>query len=482
MITRLLLVATMMVAVGAVIVSSTGAFFSDTETSTGNTFTAGDIDLQIDNESYVTDVNGVLVASPSTSWSMADLQAGVQKFFNFADLKPGDVGEDTISIHVGSNNAWMCAAARITSDLDNDITEPEDEAGGPALSDGTTDGDLDSAVNFVFWRDDGDNVLEGDEAATVFLQGPLSALGAQGSIRLADSSGSILGGGPIPGNSTFYIGKAWCFGTLTQSAVAQDGLGKQGTPQNNALVVGVANGPLNRGTGVSCNGASVGNISQTDSVVGDMQFYAVQARNNPTFTCAQNYIPTWVETAPIVEVNQADLATILSEVVNTPTKWFFYNDTNDTVMTIDQFAGTSGQNHMELVAGEEGAKMVLDTGVNPRYNIATAQFGDLLNTISSLKFRVYDATADGDTPFLQFNVDFPIVAPGYEGRLTMQPGSGGNAALAPATWTTVDAQGTAMWTWSKFAVGPDLVAGGGDDNTWPDGNTNQYRSWNDIVA
>ena len=35
-----------------VISGATGAFFSDTETSQGNTFTAGAIDLLVDNESY----------------------------------------------------------------------------------------------------------------------------------------------------------------------------------------------------------------------------------------------------------------------------------------------------------------------------------------------------------------------------------------------------------------------------------------------
>ncbi len=269
---------------GAIAVSATGAFFNDTETSTGNTFTAGDIDLQIDNESYVTNSNGVLVNSPATSWAMADLTN--QKFFDFTDVKPGDVGEDTISIHVGSNNAWMCAAARITDDSDQTLTEPE-------LSDdlvtstfpGTGLGELDSNLQFAFWKDDGDNVLEADEIASIFVQGTLAGLGQQGKVTLVDSQGGPFGPNPIPGNSTVYIGKAWCMGTLAAGSVAQDGLGKVGTPSNPST----PNGPLVRGTGVTCNGAAVNNAAQTDQVQGDMQFYAVQARNNATFTCAQNY-------------------------------------------------------------------------------------------------------------------------------------------------------------------------------------------------
>ncbi|MDP1707157.1 MAG: SipW-dependent-type signal peptide-containing protein [bacterium] len=288
---KILLSLGMIAFVAVAAIGATGAFFSDTETSTGNTFTAGDIDLQIDNESYVTDSGGVLVTSTSTSWAMTDLIAGTHKFFDFADLKPGDIGEDTISIHVGSNDAWMCAAARITSDLDNSITEPEDEVGGPSGQDGTADGDLDSAIDFVFWNDDGDNVLETDEVASIFLNGPLSGIGQQGTITLADSGSSILSTTtsptPISGGTTFYIGKAWCFGDLTATGVEQDGLGKTGN-----------NGPTSsRGPGVSCDGSSEGNITQTDSVQGDMQFYATQSRNNDEFSCSA-YTPTWGQEPP----------------------------------------------------------------------------------------------------------------------------------------------------------------------------------------
>jgi len=265
--------------VAALTFAVTGAFFSDTETSTGNQFVAGDIDLQIDNQSYVTDANGVLVASPGTSWSLKDLVPGVDHFFNFSDLKPGDLGEDTISIHVGSNSAWMCAAAQITADEDVDCTDPELADDGNCAVPGAGLGELDSSLNFAFWHDDGDNVLEDNEQSSIFLQGPLSGIGSQGKIRLADSSGSILGGStPIPGNTTFYIGKAWCFGTLTPAP----------RPQGEGL------SPL-QGTGFTCNGSQVNNAAQTDKVVGDLQFYAVQSRNNSTFTCSGDYVPVWPE-------------------------------------------------------------------------------------------------------------------------------------------------------------------------------------------
>ena len=81
----LLSLAMVLFAGSAMYFGGTGAFFSDTETSTGNTFSAGAIDLKIDNSSYY---NGVV--SEETSWTLTDLT--VEKFFNFLDLKPGDYG------------------------------------------------------------------------------------------------------------------------------------------------------------------------------------------------------------------------------------------------------------------------------------------------------------------------------------------------------------------------------------------------------
>lgn len=288
--TKVLVSGAVILAAAALIIGGTFAFFSDTETSVNNTLVAGAIDLKIDNESYAVDYNvpnfqgtptGALVFSGATSWDSKDLTTADQ-FFNFTDLKPGDKAEDTISVRVGSNPAWLCAAARVTDNSDESCTSPEkidDPSCG--IGDPTTNGDLASRVNFVFWKDDGDNVFETGE--TPFLTGPISGIGAGGKIALVDSQGGPLGPSPVPGNATSYIGKAWCFGTLgTANPVAQDGLGKTGT-----------NGPLVRGTGITCDGSAENNAAQTDKVVGDLQFYAVQSRNNGTFTCASNYTPVW---------------------------------------------------------------------------------------------------------------------------------------------------------------------------------------------
>lgn len=281
---KILLSGATILAAAAVVVGATFAFFSDTETSTGNTFTAGAIDLQIDNESFVTDSNGILVESPNTSWGLSNLTN--QLFFNFTDLKPGDIGEDTISVHVNNNDAWLCAAARVTQDTDETCTDSEQADDPTCAVPGSNQGELDQEVNFAFWGDDGDNVLETDEADNIFVEGPISGLGGVGQIALADSGNNVWSGSPndpVIGGETNHIGKAWCFGALTPAPVANDS----------------NTDPVTRGTtGFSCDGSDVDNAAQTDKVVGDLQFYATQSRNNSTFKCSQDYTPIWPSPTP----------------------------------------------------------------------------------------------------------------------------------------------------------------------------------------
>lgn len=252
----------------ALVTVGTNAFFSDTETSVDNVLQAGDIDLQIDNHAWY---NGE--EQEHLSWSLTDLT--IERFFDYRDLKPGDWEEDTISIHVGSNDAWLCAATQITLDHDNGLTEPEIEDGDNVEG----DGELDEELNFAFWVDDGDNVFEKDE--TIFLGGPLSGLGGAGSIALADSTGGALGlldgqNNPagVPAGQDFFIGKAFCYGEMTPDPVD--------TGDNNSPAVD---------PGFDCDGSKVDNQSQTDVIVGNLSFYAEQVRNNDEFECSGDLFP-----------------------------------------------------------------------------------------------------------------------------------------------------------------------------------------------
>lgn len=289
----------LIVGAGGALVSGTTAFFSDTETSTGNTFTAGAIDLKIDNDSYYngnrcTFLDAQATTTPGfywqgnsvfpvpgspcdTSFPASDLDDGLL-FFNFTDIKPDDEGEDTISIHV-QNDAYACMDLTLTSDDDNSSVDPE-------LGDGdvqddinnTWDGELADALQFIWWADDGDNVLEtGEEILSGGTNGvqtltDLATTTGAFSITLADANGNAWGGtDPIPANTTVYIAKAWCFGTLTPTPVPA---GQGVNPQ-------VA-------SGVQCDGTNLNNTTQTDGATLDVAFRAEQARHNPNFRCGND--------------------------------------------------------------------------------------------------------------------------------------------------------------------------------------------------
>ena len=243
--------------------AATFAFFSDTETSTDNTFVAGVLDLKIDNESFY---NGQVYAG--TTWALDDLNGHL--FFDFRDVKPGDWGEDTISLHVNDNDAWACLDIDLTSEDDNQTNNLEladqDTPDTPNLF----DGELGNNLNMIFWADDGDNVLEDDEQQGIFLQGTATQV-LSSATTLADSVlsniGGVADGDPLPGNETRYIAKAWCFGTMTLTPLAQ--------------------GPNSPTTdpGFDCDGSGLNNITQTDIVTADLSFSAIQHRNNENFTC-----------------------------------------------------------------------------------------------------------------------------------------------------------------------------------------------------
>ena len=294
---RIILGLLLIVGAGAVILTgATGAFFSDTETSTGNTFAAGAINLQVDNESYY---NGNKCAenplageahpnepyfiwqgnapypvpgTPCTiSWELDDLDNG-RLFFNFTDLKPDDESEDTISLHVGTNDAYACMDVTLTSNDDNSSTEPElDTPDQPEDINNTWDGELAQNLEFFWWADDGDNVYEeGENSISDGVQALYDlATTSPFSVALADSQNNVWGDtGPIPGDKIVYIAKAWCFGNLALAPVAAG----QGV-----------NPSVDSGT--TCDGTSLNNLTQTDGVTLDVAFRAIQARHNTDFLC-----------------------------------------------------------------------------------------------------------------------------------------------------------------------------------------------------
>ena len=121
-------------AVAAIAISATTAYFSDTETSSGNTFTAGTIDIA---------VNG------QNPWE-------IQEPFVFADMKPSQVEYSNFTINnVGTNpvNVWKKVDVGTTSG--GAISEPECfEQGGvwnnpePECNGGHENSAIDTAITY----------------------------------------------------------------------------------------------------------------------------------------------------------------------------------------------------------------------------------------------------------------------------------------------------------------------------------------------
>lgn len=114
------------VAVAAIAGGATYSYFSDVEVSTGNTFSAGTLDLKL---------NG------------ADAPVTV---FNATNMKPGNQPLGKIKLkNAGSISGKLSISNVVLESSENDLTEPEKEAG-----DETTDeGELQNRLGFTLFQD-----------------------------------------------------------------------------------------------------------------------------------------------------------------------------------------------------------------------------------------------------------------------------------------------------------------------------------------
>lgn len=354
----------LIVATLGALLGGTTAFFSDSESSVANTFTAGAIDLKVDNESYYnlnmcTEVTPgvwqwqgtasypVVGSSCTTSWNLDDLDKG-HLFFDFRDVKPDDEGEDTISLHV-QNDAYACLDITLTSNDDVSSNEPELGAGDVADVDADTfDGELAQSIEMYWWADDGDNVYEvGERGLMDGVESLLDLAYTQGtfSVALADAGNNAWGTpGPIPANVTTYIAKAWCFGTLTPAPLPNT----------------AETGPQVRGTGFTCNGEELGNMTQTDEATLDVRFRTEQARHNGKFLCN-----------PETEIRTGTL--VIQKVINggetVPEDFSFTVDGGSEI----QF-DVDGTNEMIVAAGPHTvAEVLVDDYVASYSNSADAE-------------------------------------------------------------------------------------------------------------
>ena len=104
------------------------------------------------------DVGCFFDGQPFGTWEATDL--GRQKFFNFADVKPGDRGEDTISLHTTGGDGCGEIIFKNIKDIGNDCTEPETQTKDPDCKKkepGKIEkhGELREAMEFSLWLDQG---------------------------------------------------------------------------------------------------------------------------------------------------------------------------------------------------------------------------------------------------------------------------------------------------------------------------------------
>ncbi|QQS38533.1 hypothetical protein IPM62_04070 [Candidatus Woesebacteria bacterium] len=237
--------------IGILVVYSTNAFFSDTETSKGNVFEAGKVDLLVGSECTY---NGQASTECGT-WDSTNL--ALEKLFNFSDIKPGDYGENTINLRVEDNPSWLCMAIVSTSNDDTSSTEPELQELGETQEDAANlwDGELRQNMTFHVWADvcdlfpavPGDNIYKEDCDENITE----NVNNESATFALADSTSNIftgISGQSLNGNESYYLGFGWSLPS------------------------------------------DVGNIAQTDSFTANISFYAEQERNNASFICPNSSV------------------------------------------------------------------------------------------------------------------------------------------------------------------------------------------------
>lgn len=330
---KILLSTAAIMAAAALIIGATFAFFSDTETSEDNILQAGALDLKIDSEAHYAGLvcedtgEGTEWAEEATgsatrteligeeckgTWELKDLEEG-DTFFELFDLKPGDSGENTISLHVFDNDAWGKFVIDGVNDDDNTCTEPESEvdpaddpecSGNPNTDPGQNGlGELSENMSFHAWLDQGSilgfqcaNPTTGTTGARCSVDPTEGDNIQQCGIDQQCAEPNVITPGPLdPGGETHNIWEGLALyraslGTACDSTdLDGDGHAVNGSGQYLACH-GLADDGRLVGSATYYFGLAwdfdedAGNEAQTDSIDADISFNIVQQRNNPGHT------------------------------------------------------------------------------------------------------------------------------------------------------------------------------------------------------
>lgn len=220
---RLVMSLGMLAFVGAVVVGGTGAFFSDTETSTGNVFTAGSVSLTLGATTHQ------WLGAPETTLPTNYFMLGDTNNIVMGDLKPGDNGLLTTPVTNGANDAFMCA--RVTAVNPNDP--------------------LAKIADYLKFRT---GTGPGGSVSDILAVVPVGKWFSPAAPALD------LPAVPLPANATGGVALEYCFGDFIPGSL----LGK----------------------GCTVNPATNYNDAQLSSLSIDLEYYVVQQRNNENFSCA----------------------------------------------------------------------------------------------------------------------------------------------------------------------------------------------------
>ena len=141
----------MIAAVGAIVIGATGAYFSDTEASVGNTFTAGTLDLNIQGD----DLNVII--------------------FNVDDLAPGSSGFGQVDLkNVGNLDGFLDISFLNFVNDDMLCNDPESDVEATC---GDGEGELLENLDILACLDDGDSSCGDVVGDTEVYNGKASGLG-----------------------------------------------------------------------------------------------------------------------------------------------------------------------------------------------------------------------------------------------------------------------------------------------------------------
>ena len=248
----------MLVGLGAVGVASAGAglgttaYFNDTETFENNTLTAGSLDLFVHVDYSEDQGSYAQYSTPPGTFIDGNVAGGAEDgeplSIQVSDLKPGDSGEGEFCFSIVDNPAYMWMCGELTENAENGQSEPEMD-----VDDTPDEGELANAmqVTVSYCTDDGEggNVI-GDEIVS----------GSLAEVMLALQAGVPLSG---DGDAGAALADRPAFEGVTEPFLDEE----PNVAEQCVCFEWVVP-------------ASVENEIQTDSVMFDFEFYAVQARHN----------------------------------------------------------------------------------------------------------------------------------------------------------------------------------------------------------